>query len=308
MTRTQERTLSMFILYSNSVKKFSSLTATIPVFTAKFAEFEDTVNELRDIEQQQSVQTNTLDAKAKKDLRMQCFMQLQSVSDSLNAYAIGTDNDVLLQQVSASISKSKLMADTAFVTFCEMFYNIANPLAANLVTYGINAALLTSFRANIDAFLIIISAPRENIINRAESTRKLIELFAKSKVQIIKLNKLAAIKRTSDPSFYTKLMESTKIVDTGSTTIAFRASLKDQDGMGLRGFTFTLVRATDGKAFEYKTNDNGTIVRQFFKDGAYAVTIAKIGYTSFVGNIIIEDNVTYKLDAVANTVDKVMSF
>jgi hypothetical protein len=308
MTRTQERTLSMFILFINTVKKFSSITATIPTFTAKFGVLEDAVNELRDMEQQQTMQSSTLDAKNKKNVRMVCFTQLRTVSDSLNAYAVGTDNDALLQQVSVSIGKAKLMADTAFATFCETFYNLANPLATDLVPYGIDAALLTDFRANIDAFLVILSAPRENIINRADTTKKLADAFAKNKLQITKLATLAAIKRTSEPSFYNKLIESTKVMDTGATTIAFRVSLKDQDGLGLRAFTFTLVRVADGKVFEYKTNENGTIVRQFLKDGAYTVTIAKQGFTSFTNNIIVEDGVTYKLDAVANTMDKTVSF
>lgn len=308
MTRTQERTLSMFILFINTVKKFVVITITIPTFNAKFADFESLVNELRDIEQQQSLQSNTLDAKAKKDLRMQCYVQLRTISDSINAYAVGTDNDTLLQQASVSVGKSKALADTAFATFCETFYNMAQPLAADLEDYGVSTALLANYRSNIDNFLIIISAPRENIINRAESTKKLAELFVKAKAQVSKLTKLAAIKRTSEASFYNKLIESTKVIDTGSTTIALRVSLKDENGEGQRGFVFSFVRTADGKAFEYKTNDNGTIVRQFFKDGAYTVSIIRLGFTSFTGNIIVEDGVTYKLEVTVNMTDKTIMF
>lgn len=308
MTRNQERTLSMLILFINATKKVAAITATIPTFPARFSDFEATVNEIRDIEQLQSMQMNTLNAKAKKDLRMQCFTQLRTVWDSLNAFAIGTENEALEKQVSMQIGKLKVIADTTFATQCETLYNIALPLATDLVAYGIPAPFLPSFRANIDTYLNIISAPRENIINRADNTKKLAELFTEAKAQLTKLTKLAAIKRTSDASFYNKLIESTKIVDLGSTPIALRVSLKDQDGLGARGFTFTFSREDDGKVFEYKTNDNGTIVRQFFKDGAYAVTASRIGFIATTSNIIIEDGITYKLEAVVNMTDKTISF
>ncbi len=308
MTRNQERTLSMLILFSNTMKKATAVTATIPTFSTKFAELEAKINEIRDIEQQQSTQTNTIDSSAKKDLRMQCFLQLRTVSDSLNAFAIGTENNTLAQQVAMPIGKLKTAADTTFATQCETFYNIALPLAADLVPYGVPALLLPSFRTDIDNYLNIISAPRENIINRADTTKKLAAIFTEAKTILSKLVKLAAIKRTSDASFYNKLIESTKIVDTGSTPIALRVSVKDQDGTAIRGFTFTFVRATDSKAFEYRTNENGTIVRQFFKDGVYTVTASRIGFTSATDNIIIEDGITYKLEAVVNLTDKTIAF
>jgi hypothetical protein len=308
MTRPQERTLSMFLLLLNFLKKNLAITATVPHFIVNFDAFEALVNEIRDIEQQQSVQTSTVTAKAKKDLRMSCLSQMQTVVDAVNSYAVGINDDVLLAKVSVGISKYKNNADTAFATGCETYYNIALPLAADLAPYGTGAPYLAAFRADIDTYLDIITAPRENIIERADTTKLLATLFDNGKKQVVRLTKLVSIKRLSEPSFFSKFTESIKIVDTGSTKIALRVALKDQDGLALRAFTFTFIRATDGKAFEYKTNDNGTIVRQFFKDGAYTVTITKIGYTTFVGNIIIEDNVTYKLDAVANTVDKVVVF
>jgi hypothetical protein len=308
MTRPQERTLSMFMLVVSFLKKNLTITATVPHFTPNFDAFEALVNEIRDIAQRQSVQTNTATAKYKKDLRASCFSQMQTVVDAVNSYSVGINDDVLLAKVSVGISKYNTIADTAFATGCETFYNIALPLAADLAPYGTGAPYLAAFRADIDTYLDIITDPRESIIERANTTKLLATLFDNGKKEVVRLTKLVSIKRLSEPSFFSKFTESIKIVDTGSTKIALRVSLKDQNGLPLRAFTFTFVRPTDGKAFEYKTNDNGTIVRQFFKEGEYTVTIAKIGYTTFVGNIIIEDNVTYKLEAVANTVDKVVSF
>jgi hypothetical protein len=304
MTKTQERTLSMLLLVTSFLKKNTPITATIPQFTPNFNTLEATVDEIRDIEQQQTVQSTTTNAKNKKDLRMQCFVELRMVHDVLLAYSVGVNNDALAQQVSTSISRYTTIADTTFATACEQYYNIANPLAADLEPYGVDAAYLAAFRANIDMYLSMISAPRENIISRAESTKLLVTLFTKAKKDLDRLTKLVTIKRLSEPSFYNKYLESIKIIDSGSTKMAMRVALKDQDGLGGRNFVFTFVRLSDNKAFEYKTNDNGTIVRQFFKDGEYTVTVTKLGYTAMTTNILIQENETYKMEVNVNTIDK----
>ena len=283
------------------------MLTTIPQFTQVFAAFEIIVNEIIDIEQLRITDDSGIQTTTKKDLRMQCTTQLQNVLDILKAYSVAINDSVLLQKIPTRFSKIKLLPDTAFSADCNKYYAIAAPLTADLDPYGIDAAYMTAFRQNIDDYTDVITNPRTAIINRADSTAQLKVLFANAKKELEKLTIFVTTKRLTDPRLYSKYLESIRIIDNGSTPHALRVSLKAEDGTPLRTFTFTFLRQADGKVFEYKTNENGTIVRNYFKEGNYQVTINKTGYTPATTTITLEPNITYKLNATANTTDKTIT-
>jgi Carboxypeptidase regulatory-like domain len=307
MTKPQERTLSMFLLVINYLKTNLTLLTTIPQFTAVFTAFENIVNDIVDTEQLRITDDSGIQTASKKDIRMQCTTQLQNLIDMLKAHAVATNDSVLSQKISIMFSKVKTLADTAFAAECNKYYAIAEPLTAALAPYGINAAYMIAFRQNIDDYTDIITTPRTSIINRADSTAQLKVLFTNGKKELDKLTIFVTTKRLTDPRLYSKYMESIRVIDNGSTPHALRISLKAQDGTPLRAFTFTFTRQADGKVFEYKTNENGTIVRPYFKEGTYNVTITKTGYTPATTVITLEPNITYRLNATANTDDKTIT-
>jgi hypothetical protein len=305
MTRIQERTLSMQLGVVSFLKKQAAITATIPQFAVNFTPFEATVNAIRDIEQEQLVADSKSNTKSKSDLRMQCVVQLRMVIDALGAYAVGANDNSLLQKTNVTDTHLKSSADTTFASQCDLFYNLAVPLVADLVPYGITAAKLSTFRDDVDSFIDIIPQPRQTIISRANSTEQLVTLFAQAKTQLERISKLVAIKRLTEPTFFNIFTESTKIVSSGSTPIALRITVADNDGVALRSVNCTLTRLHDNKILTYKTNENGTILRHFLQEGMYDVAFTKIGFAPFTTQIILEAGVTFQLHILVDTTKKV---
>lgn len=304
MNKSQERTFSMFLLVLNYLKTNLGTLTSVPQFLTVFALFETLVNQITDIEQIRITDDSNIQTSTKKDLRMQCTVQLQSILDMLRAHAAATNDNVLLQRIPTRFSLLSKLADTAFSADCNKYYAIANPLTSALAPYGVDAVYMAAFRQNIDNYTDAITNPRTSIISRADSTSQLKVLFSTAKKQLEILTIFVTTKRLTEPRFYSKYIESLKVIDNGSTPLALRVSLKSEDGTPLRAFTFTFTRNTDGKIFEYKTNENGTIVRNFFKEGTYTLNISKNGYTPCTNIIEIEANITYKVLAIANTIDK----
>jgi hypothetical protein len=306
MTQTQERTLSMYLLIVQYLQN-NATVVSVPGFQNLLNRFENTVNDIRDIEQLRINDDSAIQSASKKDLRMQCLTALENILDMLKAHADISNDTVLAQKTNIQFSLLKRLADTAFAADCDKYYQIAVSNAAALVPYGITAAYLADFRQVIDAYISVITQPRAAIISRADNTVILRNLFVKGKKEMESLTLQVTTKRITAPNFYSQFIKSSKIIDNGSTLRALSIALKAEDGTPLRAFTFTFTRIADGKIFEYKTNENGNIVRQFFKDGIYTLTITKVGYTPYTDTIQIEAGTTYKIAATANTIDKIIT-
>jgi PEGA domain len=307
MNKSQERTFSMLLLVLNYFKNNTAITSGIPQFTNVFTAFEVTINDIIEIEQTRISDDSQIQTSTKKDLRMQCTAQLETLIEMLRAHAAAINDIVLLQKLNQPFSKIKILADTAFAADCNKYYTMAQPFEADLIPYGITAAKMTVFLQDITDYTNIITTPRATIIGRAEATVLLKEKFATAKKQLETLTIFATTKRLTKPSFYSQFIKSSKIIDNGSTPRALSIALKDETGTPLRAFTFTFTRLADGKAFEYKTNENGTIVRQFFKEGTYSLSISKSSYTTYTGTVEIEAGTTYKITATANSLDKTIT-
>ena len=155
MNIKQERYLSMLLGIESYLSNNTTITALIPNFAAIFAPFTQNVNAIRDIEQAQNEGTTVVSSQSKKDLRMQCTMQLETVLDAMAAYAVIRNNAALKINSNPKRSEIRRTADTTFATECDRFHKMANGIVTQIEPYGVNAALLTTFRANIDEFINI---------------------------------------------------------------------------------------------------------------------------------------------------------
>jgi hypothetical protein len=172
------------------------------------------------------------------------------------------------------------------------------------VPYGITAAYLTDYKTDLDVYANVAPDPRLATVSRAGYTEQLVTLFEKSKVEQEKLSNLIGLMEFTDVNFFNLYKNTTRVISAGTRSIAFRANIKDTNGLAINKFTFTFMRQSDSEVAQYKVNANGTLQRQALKAGIYELTITKTDYTPLTGKIVIISGETYTLNVVADTVTK----
>ena len=190
MTRKEERALSAYLTSVDFLSQNTAITASVPYFTPAFTVFKATVKSIKDLAQQQSTQNNAIGTQSKTDLRKECFTTLRILSEVLKAHAVGINDDALAEQVSEGTSLFFKLADTTFLTTCRKYHALTTSHLADLVPFNVDAPFLASFKTSIDTYEMILTMPRLNIIARADSTKKLKDLFGKARVEIDKLTTL----------------------------------------------------------------------------------------------------------------------
>ena len=304
MTKKQEYTFNMYKNIKDCLAANSNITIMLPQYAMYYALFDTSFNQIAMMQAKQ-LQNNTIIQTANKAfLRQKCIKNIMNLLISLNTFALITKNVSLKQATKLPLSTYKHATGVNFVALCNNLYNTAFLYAAQLTNYGINANFFIDFRQNIDDFATIMTAPRQSIIQSSANTSNLVILFNK---KFADLYTLVAFVKFDAPIFYNNFIASSKIINKGIKPLAFRAALTDQHGIPLSSFKFIFTRLSDNKKMEYKTNNNGTIIRKVLKADAYNLTISKLDYTSLTLNIVLQENLTYNINFIASTNDNTIS-
>jgi hypothetical protein len=301
MTIQQERQQSMMMTLVSYLGNNSAITATLPHFLTYFNPLKDTVDEIGNIAQLQADASNTGNAQTKADVRRRLIAQADTLTTSIRSYALFTHNTLLRDRVATNLGKLKGAADTTFLGDCRTYHTIATGIGAPLAPYGIDTPFLADMEIDMDDFAVVLPQPRLAIVSKTAHTEALVTLFAKAKEYIDGIEGLVMTKRQTLPAFYSQYKNAAKVTNNSGRTMALRIAVNAIDGTGLRHFTLSFVRESDGETFEYTTNANGTMHRRLFKAGAYTLTITKIDYTPFVGRLVLDPSETFDLDVVVDT-------
>jgi hypothetical protein len=264
------------------------------------------VTKIQDAAQLQTTSDSKDKTSTKSDKRKaQTILTLQ-LTVVLKAY-FDFKADKTHQNLLASVGQASLksMADTNFVTKCRDIYDLAmaQPIA-DLVPYGVTAAWLASYHAGLLDFTNFIPNPRLTMVDKAAATSMIAAGFTEAKTGLDKITGLVDILQYQDAAFYRSFQQVMRVINIGSRVLAFRVLAADIAGNAVRNCDLTLLRKSDGKVFEYATNDNGTLQRRFLQEAVYTVTISKLGYTPLSGDITLESGETYLLEVLVDTVDR----
>jgi hypothetical protein len=303
MTKQQERIFSMYKNIKDCLATNSNILNDLPQYSVHYALFEASLNQIAIVQAKQLRNTTKLETKNKAILREKLISSIEKLIAAIDVHILITKNNDLQQTIPLFITKYKQTTDLKFVALCNNLYKVSFPFSIDLAGYGIDADLFTDFRNNIDDYTAVIVSPRQKTIANTETTTELANLFTIIKKQLNNITVLVRLKKFSEPLFYANFVASSKILNNGHTPYALHITLKGNDTLSLRNFTFTFTRQSDGKVVEYKTNPNGRIVRLDFKAGVYNLSIHKTGYTTKLTTITAESAITYKMTVVVNTND-----
>lgn len=176
-----------------------------------------------------------------------------------------------------------------------MIHDNANLNVANLATYGVTAAIITTLQTSITNFDNTIPKGRVDTTDSGEATHLRATLFKTLSAHWAKIDTLVEMVLTSQPNFYSEYQKVRKVIETGTGSLALKIQANDlQSGEGVANVTLTLAPVKgQAKAAATNTtsndgNNKNNIVKKTapgggsnFKslpDGDYTVNAKKPGY------------------------------
>jgi 5-hydroxyisourate hydrolase-like protein (transthyretin family) len=300
----QERKLSMYAAVIDLIDANAAIVTPLHNFSAIYTPFKTTVSNIQTLQQQQRGTVSVGTTQLKTDLRRNLTIETRKITNALSVYFTILRDPTHNNIVKKAASYWSASADTNFVSDCRNVFDLATTHATDIANYGITAANLTAYATAIDAFQLIIPKPRMTIIDKKAFTNQLETNFTAAKNHLDIITALITTLEFSNTQFYNRFLSAKKIISTGSRVTAFRMAIKSATGTPQTGFTVQLLRQATGDTTIYKTNKNGTLVRQNMMDGTYDITITKNDYTPISGKIALILGETYILELTVDTTTK----
>jgi hypothetical protein len=287
MTNKQESKLKMYLAVSEFLLKNEPLTKDLPEFPASFAEFQNTISQIKLIdEQQKNVRTGI--AKDKKGIKNSLISMAAENSGKIYAFAKVTNNKALQDEVNFSISEIGRMTDVALRSYAEALYKKAEQMLEALNKYGITAETQKIFAATIAAYNNSLAKPRVGIAEKSKATKQLETLFNSADTLVGKIDAIIGIIRYNQVNFYNGFRTVRKLVGSNAGVVALKAIANDlRTGNPLKGAIFTF--RINGTTITKRTADKGIFYIKNMAPGRYDVIIKKEGYAEKTLSVSIQD-------------------
>ncbi len=217
MKKYFENRLSMFYAVRDACETHTATWTPLVAFGTAYSDFQTV---LKDVEGDLETQTLQLQGIAADKAKRRDVMVELSLTMAQAAYALATDTNNLELRGKMDYSRSDLVEprDTVVAQRCQGIHTEAAAVAAALVPYGVAAADLAALQAAIDAYLVVVSAPRTAITIRKGATAA-IENGVRDGMAILndRMDKLMAGFKTTAPDFHQAYFDARIIVDLGGT-------------------------------------------------------------------------------------------
>ncbi|MGE0076367.1 MAG: carboxypeptidase regulatory-like domain-containing protein [Bacteroidales bacterium] len=297
MNIIQKTKLSMFMVLWDFLSSNKTIVENLPGFTENGSILEGNINQIQaTAELQQFKKTGV--AESKRLLRASLIIQGEDTSRKMVAFATNTNNSVLLKEVQYSKSELIRASDSDLRAMVQGIYDRAHENIAQLATYGITEALLTSLLAAINMFNESIPKVRERTSTKRMYTVQLESLFSETEAALDRIDKIVEIVRLTQPEFYAGYQCSRIIVNTSKRTLALKGVVLDADSLEpLKGATLTITPTIGNVAnasnndvrIVKRTADKGGFMVKTLQNGMYSVTVAKNGYHDQVVTVPINN-------------------
>ena len=161
MTTKQLNKLTSGLAVEGICDATTVILTTIPAFAHAYADLQSHINNIQTLWQQQAQDTSGI-AEDKKQARLAMCNTGLIVAGAVHAYAVKSKNNTLASQMDVSLSSLMAGRDVASAERCQNIYDTTNKIVAALPDFGITPAKLILFKANIAAYNLLITKPRES--------------------------------------------------------------------------------------------------------------------------------------------------
>lgn len=300
MTSRQISFISMYRRVLNFLNKKMEVTKNLPGFDNLVDSFDSNLKEIIRLGNEQKTDIRGLRTQ-KEDIKTSTGEVVLDVIHRLKAFAKMTGDVVLAKKINYNDSQVFHTPDYDFLTLCTIIMETAETYKTQLVTYGVTPEMQTDLKSSIDDWKEVMDSPKEGYTGKKQATTQLTDLFILQADYTTKIDALIELLRYSDAPFYNEYQDTRKVVyRKGSITV--KCEVTDATtGAPLVGATVNF--SMEGMLLIEKTTSvNGVLTIKSMKDGAYTVTVSRLGYTTQVQNINVMnvELTTVKVALVAN--------
>ncbi len=202
MSKLQENKMTMYEGVLAFFERNNSVTDGLPMMAGPINDLTDTVAEIRQARQERATLKpgKTLHkGKAKKTL----VTAMMPIVTALNVFARMTDNAELQTLSNYKRSKLQRMRDTTLVTLSGVSHTQAQQYQADLASYLVTEAMVTTLQEARDTFSTAIGTQEDSQALKKTATASLAELFDETDdILRDKLDQFAELLRETQPTFY----------------------------------------------------------------------------------------------------------
>ena len=283
MTTKQENRTKMHLAVIDYLAPNAEFTKDLPDFDANFAAFKHINNEIDRITKIQSFD-RTGHAKEKGQLQEVLILLALDNSQKLSAFAKLSKNLVLTAEIKFTKSKLAGSNDIMLSEYARMIYDKAEANLGALSAYGITQETQSLLLNSINAYNLSISKPRLGQTERSDATKQLAEYFITADDLLAKIDAVINILMLKQPNFYNQYKDARKVVDTGTSSLALKASaIEVAGGTPLKGVKFIffpegVMMSMGNEKIEKKTAEKGIFYLKTLPEGNYNVKVSKTGF------------------------------
>ncbi len=184
----------------------------VVAFVNAFAKFGGFVKDAKKADENASVLIDGV-AAAKRLAREIVADSAMGVKGPLQAFASAEGNVQLYDSVNFTRSSIMYGKSSAAIANCEVIYSAASANLADLADFGINANTLQNYRDNIDAFQLLLSAPRNAIAARSMFLNAVTKNLNDADTTLLtEVDKLMELFKDTAPDFYAQYFKDRKLV------------------------------------------------------------------------------------------------
>lgn len=306
MTDAQSNKLDMFHLVNDFYLQNQVVLDAVLARATAFTALSDNIKAINLEAGLQSTNTTGV-AKDKSELRNTLDNTTLSILQSAKAWALATDNNTLAAEFDYSLTDLQRIKDDTMQGFCDYRITLINDNLASLADYGIDAASVTAWENALDAYVALLSGPREAVNARHLHTQNLKALFSStSELFSEQLDPLMVIFKTTDPALYSAYKQARIIINRGGKPSdsntqpkagkLFGTVTNAMDGVGISGANIFYSPSES----PITTAVDGTYEKEALPTGETPIHVEATGFESFDTTITLEENADFELSVQLN--------
>jgi hypothetical protein len=296
MTSYQEAYEKMSLARSSYLVANATITSTLNGFSTYFPVIQTTHNQIVTAKILQEANKSG-DTTAKNQLRASLIAQAMEIIRRVFAYTTNTNNNSLRELVNYSETKLKRSSDQQLTTSCQVIRDNANANVTALTTYGVTAAIITTFQTTINNLNALIPKGRVTTTDSGEATLTLANSFKVLTANWAKIDTLVEMVRTSQPSFYDEYHRLGKVIILGTGKIPLKIKTINAITGAPEANVILKLTPVNGQLKSAAANGKNSIVKKTaagggsnyksIPDGTYTLEAEKPGFKKVITTITV---------------------
>jgi hypothetical protein len=280
MNSKQTSINSMLRRVSDLIKRNLMLLSGLPIFMELWNLYGINLTQIGLLIEHQEKDISGL-KKQKEVYRVDAIKKVLDISRRVVTFARLTGNEVLAQEAYYSETDLNRLTDDVFVKACRVVYTATQNNATVLLDYGVTADTLAATKTAIDTFEGVMDTPKEGATEKKQSTDGLASLLDEELAVLTKIDLLVNMMQETHPEFYAEYKDTRKVVYRSGSLVVKGAITDAATGAPLSGVTVSFA-LNGAVVLEKSTATGGGFSIKSMEEGAYDVTVSKLGYKTVI--------------------------